>query len=163
MGGISLLGPLLVDGRQALEPRDRIALSVLVVRRGQVVAPGQFADALWGEGPPSSWSKQVQICVARLRKVLGSSAIETVPGGYRLALDNGELDIDQFEQIIDRARALAATGEADRAASAYMRALSLWRGRPLEELEGWLPGRGRGCRWFARDRSSHNDGRGVHP
>jgi DNA-binding SARP family transcriptional activator/WD40 repeat protein len=157
MGGISLLGPLLVDGGQALEPRDRIALSVLVVRRGQVVPPGQFADALWGEDPPLSWSKQVQICVARLRKVLGSSAIETVPGGYRLALDSGDLDIDKFEQIIERARALAATGEADRAASAYMRALSLWRGRPLEELDGWLPGRSEAARLEELRRSVDED------
>ena len=27
--------------------------------------------ALWGDDPPTSWAKQVQICVGRLRKVLG--------------------------------------------------------------------------------------------
>ena len=108
-----------MDGGETLEPRDRITLSVLAVRRGNVVSPDEFAEALWGDLPPSSWPKQVQICIGRLRKVLGAAAIETVPGGYRLALDGDEVDGFQFEMLIDRARVLRATGQVDRAAASY--------------------------------------------
>ena len=157
MGGIGLLGPLRVDGGETLEPRDRITLSVLAVRRGNVVSPDEFAEALWGEQPPPSWPKQVQICIGRLRKVLGPSAIETVPGGYRLALDGDDVDGFQFEQLLDRARVLRATGQVDRAAASYARALSLWRGRPLEELDGWLPGQSEAARLEELRRTAEED------
>ena len=157
MGGIGLLGPLQVDGGESLEPRDRITLSVLAVRRGNVVSPDEFAEALWGEQPPPSWPKQVQICIGRLRKVLGAAAIETVPGGYRLALDGDEVDGFQFEELIDRARVLRATGQVDRAAASYARALSLWRGRPLEEVDGWLPGQSEAARLEELRRTAEED------
>src|SRR5262245_58495652 len=112
---IGLLGPLRVDGGDSLEPRDRIALCVLAVHPGRVVSADQFAEALWGENLPASWPKQVQICVGRLRKVLATGAIETVPGGYRLTLDGDDIDVHRFEELIERGRLLMANGEADRA------------------------------------------------
>ena len=41
---------------------------------------------------------------------------------------------------------MAVTGDPVRAASAYGRALALWRGHPLEELDGWSPGRSEAAR-----------------
>ena len=82
---IGLLGPLHVDHNgSALGPRDRVVLSALAVRPGDVLSPDQLADALWHEQPPASWPKVVQGCVVRLRKALGSDALETTPHGYRL-------------------------------------------------------------------------------
>ena len=155
--GIGLLGPTRIDGEGTLEPRDRVALAVLTVHPGQVVPPDRFADALWGEAPPRSWQKQVQICIGRLRKRLGAGAIETVPGGYRLALDGESLDSFRFERLIERARALAATGEADRAASTYDRALALWRGDPWADLSDWLPVRSEAARLEELRRTAEED------
>jgi WD40 repeat protein/DNA-binding SARP family transcriptional activator len=155
--GIGLLGPLRVDGGGSLERRDRIVLSVLAVHRGDVVSPEQFADALWAGRPPASWPKQVQICVARLRKVLGAIAIETVPGGYRLALDGEDVDSYRFERLVERARGLAATGEQERAAATFARALSLWRGRALDELNDWLPGCSEAARLEELRRTTEED------
>ena len=143
---IGLLGPLEIDGVVRLEPRDRVALSVLAVCHGRAVSPDELADALWSGSPPATWPKQVQICVARLRKEIGSAAIETVPGGYRLALDGDALDTVRFERLADRGRAFVATGDATRAASAYARALELWRGHPFEELDGWPSARSEAAR-----------------
>ena len=140
MMGVGVLGPVEVDGATALEPRDRMAFGVLVVRHGETVSPDQFADALWADNPPSSWPKQVQICVGRLRKVLGPDAIVTTAGGYRLTLEDDELDVCRFERLVERARELTAVGEHDRAAATYRRALALWRGPPLDDLDGWSPG-----------------------
>ena len=78
--GIAVLGPLQVDGQvNGFSPRDRVVLSALVVRAGEVVTTDALADALWGEELPTSWAKVLQGCVVRLRKQLGSAAIESVP------------------------------------------------------------------------------------
>ena len=115
-------------------------LAALAVRSGRSVAPEEIGDAVWGDQPPVSWSKQVQICVARLRKVLGPGAIETSPdGGYRLVADRVEVDKDSFENLVVRGRQLAATGEPDRAATAVAGALALVRGDPYRNLHHWAP------------------------
>ena len=87
----------------------------------------------------------------------GPTAIETVAGGYRLALDGDDVDGVQFEHLIDRARVLRATGEPDRAAASLARALSLWRGRPFDELDGWLPGRSEAARLEELRRAAEED------
>ena len=155
--GIGVLGPLVVDDVVGLEPRDRAALLVLAVRRGQVVSPEQLADALWPEVPPQSWRKQVQILIGRLRRALGPAAVETVGGGYRLALPGEALDLVRFEELVERARGYAATGQPDRAVSALDRALSLWRGRALAELDDWPPARDEAARIEELRRTAEED------
>ena len=144
--GVNLLGPVTVDGDGDLRPRDRLALGALAVRRGLVVSPDQLSDAIWADDPPASSVKQVQICVGRIRKVLGADAIETTAGGYRLALTGDDVDVDRFEALVERGHDFAATGEPDRAVTAFRRALAVWRGRPYEELDGWPPGRSEATR-----------------
>ena len=137
--GIAVLGPLEVDeGRVRLGSRDRVVLAALAARPGEVRAAEELADAVWGERLPASWSKNLQGCVSRLRKVLGAGAIETTPAGYRLAVLDG-LDVVEFERLVGRARELLALGEPERARYAAGQALQLWRGRPLPELEEWEP------------------------
>jgi WD40 repeat protein/DNA-binding SARP family transcriptional activator len=154
---VRVLGPVGIDGIRPLEPRDRMALGVLAVRHGVAVSADQLAEALWGEHPPPSWSKQVQICIGRLRKMLDAGAIETTAGGYRLTLDGDDVDACQFERLVQRGRVHAAAGEHDRAAATYARALSLWRGAPLHELDGWLPGRSEAARLEELHRSAAED------
>jgi DNA-binding SARP family transcriptional activator len=139
--GITLLGPVAVDGNGALRRRDRVVLAALALRPGEAVDTVRLAEALWGETPPPSWSKVVPGCVMRLRRVLGSEAIETTPRGYRLMVPAEEVDARRFERLVGRGRDLLAGGEADRASYTLGEALGLWQGRALVELEGWGPGR----------------------
>jgi len=139
---VGVLGPVEVDGGSvALGPRDRVTLAVLAVRPGQHVTADALAEALWGDDLPPSSSKVVQGCVSRLRKVLGATAIETTPGGYRLRLDRDDLDLALFEHHLGRARQLLATGEPDRVLYLVDQALALWRGDPFGDLSEWEPGR----------------------
>jgi WD40 repeat protein/DNA-binding SARP family transcriptional activator len=139
---IGVLGPLRVgDDASALGPRDRVVLAVLALRPGVVVGPDELADALWGEEPPASWTKGVQGCVMRLRKRLGSGAIETLPHGYRLTVPTDRVDARRFEQLLVRGRELMTLGEPERASYVIGEALALWHGRALVDLEGWEPGR----------------------
>lgn len=140
--GIAVLGPLEVDGHpNGLGPRDRVVLSALVVRAGDPVSTEGLADALWGEQHPASWSKVVQGCVVRLRKRLGTAAIESGSFGYRLALSDDELDLRLFERALERAREALAGADPARASYVVREALDLWRGRALEDLDEWEPGR----------------------
>jgi WD40 repeat protein/DNA-binding SARP family transcriptional activator/energy-coupling factor transporter ATP-binding protein EcfA2 len=136
--GIAVLGPLTIEGEErALGRRDRVVLAALVVHPGDVVSAEALADVLWGEQLPASWPKVVQGCVVRLRKALGNQAIETSPLGYRLAVPLDEIDAQRFERAVGRARELLAADDAERAALVLADALTLWRGRPLGELDGW--------------------------
>ena len=115
--GVSVLGPLEVDGlARELGRRDRVVLSALVVAAGDPVSTESLADAVWGEAIPASWPKVIQGCVVRLRKLLGSAAIESGVFGYRLALSEAELDCAQFERGLQRAREALAGNDPDRAA-----------------------------------------------
>ena len=142
--GVSVLGPLAVDGlARGLGRRERVVLAALVVAGGQPLASGQLADALWGEEPPASWLKVIQGCVVRLRKLLGSAAIESGEFGYRLDLTDLEVDSVRFERELDRARGALAGDDPQRAAYLAHEALNLWRGPALTDLEDWEPGRTR--------------------
>ncbi|TCC61303.1 hypothetical protein E0H73_18895 [Kribbella pittospori] len=136
--GIDVLGPVSVEGDQKiLGRRDRVVVAALAVHPGDVVSAEQLADVLWRERPPPSWQKVVQGCVVRIRKVLGTHAIETLPLGYRLAVPLDEIDAQRFDRAVIRARALLASDEPERSAMVLADALTLWRGRPLTELDGW--------------------------
>src|SRR5215207_894985 len=135
---IAVLGPLRIGGVQPrITPRDRVVLEALSRRVGDNVTTDWLADALWGDSPPASASKNLQGCIARLRKVLGPEVIETTASGYRLALSPTDVDSHAFEQLVQRARELLALREPDRAAYVLDEALSMYTGEPLEDLVGW--------------------------
>ena len=144
--GIGLLGPLIVGGGLQLEPRDRIALSVLAVRRG----PGRVAGRARGRAVAARPAGDVAEAGADLRRAAAQGARRR-PRSRRCRVDTGwrstrdDLDTARFERLAERGRALGGDA-ASRSAppSAYARALELWRGHPLEELDGWPPGPQRG-------------------
>ena len=139
---ITLFGGVSVgDGSIRLNPRDRAVLAVLAMRPGEPVEADRLADALWGDAPPVSWVKNLQGCIVRLRKALGSTAIQTSPQGYRLHVGADEIDAQRFERLVARGRELLALDQPERAAYLLGEALELWQGRPLLELEDWDPGR----------------------
>ena len=140
--GIAVLGPLTIDGVGGLlRHHDRVVLTVLAVRPGEPVSADRLADALWGDSPPETWSKVVQGCVVRLRKVLGTESIETTPQGYRLTVHADEVDSHRFERLLGRGREHLALSEPERAVYVLAEAIGLWRGPAFTELNGWPGGR----------------------
>lgn len=139
---IAVLRPLMIDGTTApIAPRDRVVLTALALSPGETVSAEQLADALWPDQPPATWTKVVQGSVMRLRRFLGAQTIQTVPGGYRLAVPAREVDAHEFERLVERARELLLVGEPERASYAVDHALALWRGRALMDVADWDPGR----------------------
>jgi WD40 repeat protein/DNA-binding SARP family transcriptional activator len=136
---ITVLGPLTVDGAGIPGKRDRVVLAVLASRPGLQVTPDTLADALWGDAPPASATKNLQGCVVRLRRLLGPEGIATSAYGYSLALSPDSVDAWRFQRLVERARELLALGEPDRASYQLGQALDLWRGEPFVDLEAWPP------------------------
>jgi len=136
-----ILGPLEVldeDRRVALgASKPRALLALLLLHRGETLGTERLIDALWGERPPATAAKSLQVHVSRLRKTLapaGGELIVTREHGYELAIDPEQVDAERFERLMGEGRSELAAGHAESAAAALEEALSLWRGRPLDDL-----------------------------
>ena len=114
--------------------RQRALLAVLLLHRNAVVSLDRLVDELWGEHPPPTATKTVQVYVSRLRKVLGPGTLETRGRGYLLAAGPDAVDADRFDSLAADGRRALAAGDACEAAELLAAALSLWRGGALEEF-----------------------------
>jgi DNA-binding SARP family transcriptional activator len=137
-----LLGPVLVRYGGAVIPvqagKQRVVLAALLLNANQTTSLSALAEALWGPVPPPTARVTVQNYVMRLRRVLenhSGSRISTQPRGYLIRVDAGELDVIRFEELLGRARAAARDGSWDQAATQARRALALWRGEPLADVD----------------------------
>jgi DNA-binding SARP family transcriptional activator len=134
-----ILGPLEVedDGR-AIElggARQRAVLAILLLHRGKLVPASRMIDDLYGEQPPATAAKSLQVHVSRLRKALGNhTSVESRAGGYALRLEPHELDADRFEAKHRLGREALATGKTEEAKAAFDEAINLWRGPPLADV-----------------------------
>ncbi|MFJ9044248.1 BTAD domain-containing putative transcriptional regulator [Streptomyces sp. NPDC102347] len=143
-----LLGtPVLHDGERAGEeqgdaplltvtgPKLRTLLAVLLLDAGRVVSVEALKEALWGAAPPLSALPSLHNHVARLRRLLDEpDRLVTVPTGYVLRVDEGELDVHVFDAHTAAARAAYVEGDWERVRRACEGALALWRGSPLAGL-----------------------------
>jgi DNA-binding SARP family transcriptional activator len=140
-----ILGPLVVLDRDRELPlgpaKERAVLGALLLRVGSVVSRTQLVEDLWGESPPLTAAKAVNVYVSQLRKTLarnGADAIKTRMPGYVLAVEPDSVDAVRFQRLAAAARERAAAGELEAAATLMREALALWRGPALMgiELEG---------------------------
>jgi DNA-binding SARP family transcriptional activator len=133
-----ILGSLevLADGREVPlgGARQRAVLAILLLHRGEVVPVDRIAEELWGDRPPETAIKTVQVYVSRLRKVLPQDVLATRSPGYVLGIAPDELDLDRFERLVDEGRSLLARGQPSTASERLHDALSLWRGPALADF-----------------------------
>lgn len=132
-----ILGPLEVYTGNGLVPirgaKPRALLAVLLLHANEVVSNDRLIDALWGEDPPETALKALQVHLSKVRKTIGASSIATRPRGYVLEVAPGDLDLHRFEQLHAEARALL-TDDPAQAGRLLASALALWRGPPLADL-----------------------------
>ena len=133
-----VLGPLEVDdnGRQVAlgGPKSRALLAILLLRRGEVVPTEELIEQLYDGLPPEKAANSVQAQVSRLRKTLAEGRLRTAGRGYVIDILAGELDLDRFEELLERGRAELGAGDPKEAASSFRQALALWRGPPLADF-----------------------------
>src|SRR4051812_23353173 len=127
---ISVLGPMeAAAGGRPLSlggGKPRALLAMLALQAGSPVSTDHLIEGLWGESPPATANKMIQIFVSQVRKALDAGGdagrLVTRGRGYELRIDADDVDALRFERLL--------------AAQAPREALALWRGPPLEELSG---------------------------
>jgi DNA-binding SARP family transcriptional activator len=136
---IRILGPteVLDEGREVPLPsgHGRALLVLLALHAGESISADRLIDELWGEDPPPTARTVVHGLVSRLRRVLvphsakarPGALIQTIGGGYRLAIEPDAVDAHRFKRLIDEAR----IGPAEVRAAKLSTALALWRGAAL--------------------------------
>ncbi|MEV4246351.1 BTAD domain-containing putative transcriptional regulator [Streptosporangium canum] len=134
---VAVLGPIQVSADDGTPidvggARLRGLLARLALSAGRVVQAESLVDALWGEHPPAGAAKALHALVYRLRKALGSVAVESVATGYRLRAE--DVDADRFEDLAARGHRELAADRPDRAAALLGEALALWRGPALADV-----------------------------
>jgi DNA-binding SARP family transcriptional activator len=141
-----VLGPVeaVVEGRLVPLPaaKPRALLAILLLSRNRVVPIDGLVEDLWGDEPPDTATKALQVHVSQLRKAIGADRVLTKPPGYSVRVDDGELDLDRFERLVREGRERLGAGDAEAAVQSLEAALELWRGPALAEF---------GSEPFARD------------
>jgi predicted ATPase/class 3 adenylate cyclase len=115
----------------SLTPQLRRLVAVLVAADGSTVSVDRIAEYIADGRTDGS---VIRTAVSRLRKALGQR-IETTLTGYRLVLESGELDADQFSEFCEVARTASPIDRRN----LLSEGLALWRGEALEEFadEPW--------------------------
>jgi DNA-binding SARP family transcriptional activator len=123
-------------------PRQRAVLAVLLLHANRSVSAVELIGQVWGEGHPASAGGLVHTYIWQLRRLLaphepaaGRPRITRQPGGYLLRVTEGELDAHVFEQLAMAGLDALAAGDAAGASGHLRRALGLWSGEPLADLD----------------------------
>ena len=129
-------GPVLIRRR-----RQRALLALLIVQAGRPIGVDEIVWRLWGDAPPASARANVHSYVSDLRRLLSRAApqappcLERAAGGYLLRAATDECDALLFEQLVAAGHQDLADGRVGEVAERLGRALGLWRGRVLEDVE----------------------------
>ncbi|TDC34667.1 AfsR/SARP family transcriptional regulator [Kribbella albertanoniae] len=138
-----VLGPLEVwQGERLLPiggPQQKALLAILLMNANKVVSTDRLVEYLWGPRPPSTARSLLQGCISQLRRALrpdGASVVEhplaTRPPGYAFRVEEGQLDLLVFEQLV---RTAAGVADAARRTQLFADALRCWRGPVLDGLD----------------------------
>jgi DNA-binding SARP family transcriptional activator len=138
-----ILGPLTVcttEGTHTIRgSRHRKILAAMLVEANHAVSMDRLVDTVWDESPPATAVQQVQNCVGSLRKLLtgmgGQPTVVRTSSGYALVIEDGALDAQSFREACAMAEAEADRGDHAGATARLRRALDLWRGKPLADVQ----------------------------
>jgi DNA-binding SARP family transcriptional activator/ABC-type branched-subunit amino acid transport system substrate-binding protein len=122
--------------------KERSVLAILLLHANEVISSERLIDELWGDEPPATAAKSIQVYVSRLRKALASGGpggspdrvLLTRGGGYTLRVEPGQLDAESFEQGLTQAERSLAAGAPEEASETLRRVLALWRGPALADF-----------------------------
>ncbi|WP_410876157.1 AfsR/SARP family transcriptional regulator [Nocardia sp. A7] len=138
-----LLGELRVVGSDGgtipeLPRKIRLLLAVLLMGSNRSISSAQLIDQVWDGDPPRRASAALHVYVSQLRKNLsveGSTPLLTSKSGYQITTHAGEFDLDIFRKSMLKSQSLVDGGRHEQAATELGRALRLWRGPALADLQ----------------------------
>lgn len=134
-----VLGPveILRDGvPEALPGRTTtIILAGLALSPSRIVPNDTLVDWTWGARLPARPRAALQSGISRLRRLVGEELVETAGLGYRLRAGADQLDLIRFRELVAIGASAAEDGAPERALVSLDRALRLWRGFPLSNVD----------------------------
>ena len=143
---VSVLGPLRA-WRDDVEldlgpPARRAVLGLLLLAGGAYVSQSELVDALWGNRPPATVANVLQTHVKHLRRLLEpgrrartrSEVLRYTNGGYAIAAEAVESDLNVFRRQLGLAHDAERDGAVDRLGTALADGLTCWQGRPLADI-----------------------------
>ncbi|HLR92883.1 MAG TPA: BTAD domain-containing putative transcriptional regulator [Jiangellaceae bacterium] len=101
--------------------KSRRLLATLLTSTNDAFSADRLIDLLWPEKEPRTARSNLQVNIHRLRRLLGEDRIAHTAAGYRLVVNDGELDADQFEALMSE--------------GAHYEALARWRGEAYDGIE----------------------------
>jgi DNA-binding SARP family transcriptional activator len=121
-------------------PKQRAVLALLLLGANRVVSRERLIAELWPDAPGGDSEHALTLQISRLRKALsaagdGEERLVTRAPGYMLRVERDELDLDHCERLVAAGRTALEGGDAESAVALLREAESLWRGRPLADLE----------------------------
>lgn len=145
-----ILGPLRVSGARGQSflsaPKTEVLLAALLIGAGRVATKDQLINELWRENPPRRATPALHVYVCQLRKLLTAvggraDTITTRIPGYLLRVEDGELDLHDFQRAAGSGRAHHRAGRFAEAVVDLEQALGVYRGPVLDGVgEGPIVG-----------------------
>ncbi len=135
-----VLGPVAVrvanDEVRIGASKLRLLLARLILAGRAPVGAERLIEDLWEGDPPRSAAQTLQTYVSQLRKIIGSERVVTEAGGYRVVVNDGELDSARFESELAAGHRAMAGGDASEAVTLLDGALMRWRGPAFLDATG---------------------------
>jgi YVTN family beta-propeller protein len=121
-------------------PRQRALLALLLLSANRVVSRDRLLEELVGARTGDAAHHTLSVQVSRLRRSiqpdgLTESRLVTCAPGYSLRVGPGELDLHRFEELVGEGRQALEENDPEQAVMRFRAAESLWRGRPLADIE----------------------------
>ncbi|ANW21323.1 AfsR/SARP family transcriptional regulator [Streptomyces clavuligerus] len=146
---IRVLGPLVAQLEHrsvvpsAAKPRQVLAL--LALHPGRVVTVSTLLDELWGDAPPRTAPATLQTYIRQLRRMLADAldpagvrgpkdVLCTRYGGYALDVTSA-VDATEFQRLCVAGQTALREGRDLDASQLLHRALGLWRGPALADVQ----------------------------
>lgn len=137
---VRVLGPVgvsVADVDVVLPPGRPLWVLAALALGGGPVSTGQLIGALWGQNPPVTAANALQVHVSHLRSALRRHGlgVTLTAAGYRLDLDAAVVDATQFARLDAAGRAATEQGRPDQAVANFTRALDLFTGPVLANVQ----------------------------
>ncbi|PRY38666.1 AfsR/SARP family transcriptional regulator [Umezawaea tangerina] len=109
--------------------RQQCVLAALLMDANRPVTVDQLVDRVWGQRAPQRAVGTLHSYLTRVRRALdGIATITRASGSYVLDVEEADVDLHRFRDLVTRAR---ATDEPE----LYDQALGLWRGEAFAGLD----------------------------
>ncbi|MFE9608048.1 ATP-binding protein [Streptomyces sp. NPDC006012] len=125
---LALLSRVAHRGREITAPRLRGLLALLARDLRTGCSTGRLVDGLWPDELPERPGKAVQVLVSRLRAQVGAELIVSTPTGYRLALEEAQVDACALLLYEAASAERARAGDYSDALAQAEAGLALWDG-----------------------------------